>query len=807
LNTRTTTPATTATWQVVAPSSREALRLVRERLGPDAVVLSNRVTADGVEVVAALDEPAAAVPAAAAAPSRAAGVSTANAGPAVAGGDAVLREIHSMRGMIEEQLAGMAWNEKQRRDPVRGHLLRTLLGAGFSARLAKEILQDLPTGQSHACGMDYAKAELARRMPLLEDEDTLMDEGGVYALMGPTGVGKTTTTAKLAARCVMRFGAEKLALVTTDSYRIGAYEQLRIYGQILGVSVHAVKDAADLDRVLAGLRDKHMVLIDTVGMSQRDRAVSEQIAMLCGANRPVKRLLLLNASSHGDTLNEVVQAYRHGERADSGWDLAGCIFTKVDEATHPGALIDMAIRHQLPVHYISSGQKVPEHLMLADGQALVDSVFQAKSRSALFVPGESDLEEKPASAGSEAQAAAAEAEAVSERLRTQCQQLIKALTHNAQELASNAAALSQGGIGFEETRALWRQLSGNLGAGNAQSEHGVAQALLSQAAADSAAVCGDYVLAVAGETRLAPQQEGAESQMLAGTLLLSDRTGKPFAAPLQHLAEAGQTDSLEPGRWALKQALDKTVVQLLARVPDAGLVLQWQQEGRHWAACAGSALRIVDAATGARGTLGKLAAGLSFSAARPVIYRKKAALMSVAEARVSLRPALDDITPGTQPPVPVLRCVVRRMVDADTGKVLAHSYVLACKGVRAPARQMAQWPAWRSAAEPYFKFLGQGITQIDQLDMAAAAPARRLIAGQACTTVFLLQGLQDAWADTARKALAQLAGRSVRPGRPVPAPVLLEGVGKLLVLLDAFETEGVAVPSPSTLPHVPAARN
>jgi flagellar biosynthesis protein FlhF len=187
--------------------------------------------------------------------------------------------------------------------------------------------------------------------------------------------------------------------------------------------------------------------------------------MLCGANRPVKRLLLLNASSHGDTLNEVVRAYRHGDHADSGWDLAGCIFTKVDESTHPGALIDMAIRHQLPVHYISSGQKVPEHLVLADGKALVDSVFQAKSRSALFVPGESDLGERAASNGGEAQAAAAEAEAASERLRAQCRQLIQALTHNAQELAANAAALSRGGIGFEETRALWRQLSAGLGGG------------------------------------------------------------------------------------------------------------------------------------------------------------------------------------------------------------------------------------------------------------------------------------------------------------------------------------------------------
>jgi flagellar biosynthesis protein FlhF len=649
--------------------------------------------------------------------------------------------------------------------------------------------------------MDYAKAELARRMPLLEDEGALLDEGGVYALMGPTGVGKTTTTAKLAARCVMRFGADKLALVTTDSYRIGAYEQLRIYGQILGVAVYAVKDAADLDRVLAGLRDKHMVLIDTVGMSQRDRAVAGQIAMLCGANRPVKRLLLLNASSHGDTLNEVVQAYRHGERPGGDWDLAGCIFTKVDEATHPGALIDMAIRHQLPVHYISSGQKVPEHLVPADGKALVDSVFQAGSRSALFVPGEADLEENPATDGDagRAVAEAAKAEEASERLRAQCRQLIQALTHNAQELAANAAALSQGGIGFEETRALWRQLSASTGADGEtagqeeREEQRVSRALSFQAIDDAAALCGDYVLAVGGEARLASHESEAP-QLLAGTLLLSDRTGQVFAAPLQ-----GPVDAERPAGWALQPALDKTVVHLFARVPEAGLIRQWQDEGRAWAAAGSSALRIVDADTGARGTLARLAAGLAFGTALPVVYRKKAAFMSVAEARISLRPELDDMAPGTQPPLPVLRCVVRRMVDAVTGKLLAHSYVLAGEGVRAPARRMAQWPSWRSAAEPYFKLLGQGIGQMD----AAAVPSRRLIAGQACATVFLLQGLQDGWAETARRALAQLAGRAVRPGRPVPAAVLFEGLGKLLVLLDALELEGVGegvAPSPTPMP-------
>ncbi len=777
----------TQNYRFTAPSSREALRLVRETLGPDAIVLSNRVTAGGVEVVATMDGPVAreaapVAPLPVPIPPPTLPLQAVAPLPTVDDGNSLLREIHSMRGMIEEQLAGMAWNEHQRRDPVRGHLLRTLLGAGFSARLAKDILENLPTGLSHACGMDHARAELARRLPVLEDENALMDEGGVYALMGPTGVGKTTTTAKLAARCVLRFGADKLALVTTDSYRIGAYEQLRIYGQILGVSVHAVKDAADLAHVLAGLRDKHMVLIDTVGMSQRDRAVSDQIAMLCSASRPVKRLLLLNASSHGDTLNEVVEAYRHGGKAAKGSDLAGCIFTKVDEATHPGVLLDMAIRHQLPVHYISSGQKVPEHLMLVDRRALVDSVFHAKSRSALFVPGEADLDERPAPLGNEAEVA--EAEAVNERLRAQCQQLIRALTHNAQELASNASALANGQIGFEETRAIWRRLcDAKLG------EEALAQTLRSQALADIHAGCSDYVLAVTGDTVLAGE-DGADPRVLTSTVLLSDRTGRPFAAPQQILAgpvQAGMSLSCD---WAQKSG--KPFVHLLARLPAAALIEQWRSSGIQWAASATAALRILDTVNGTPGTLAKMAAGLTFSTPQATTYRRRPAWVSVAEALVVVRPLAGNDTSDAHGESSNLRCVVRRIVDADSGKPLAHSYMLASNGIQATAQQLAQWPGWRIAAEPYFKLLKQGIVQLAGEVQPEGATMRKqwLIAGQASTTVFRLQYAQDTWADAARKVLARLAGRSVRPGRPVPGPVLLEGLGKFLVLLDALESDG-----------------
>ncbi|HTJ95321.1 MAG TPA: flagellar biosynthesis protein FlhF, partial [Pararobbsia sp.] len=218
----------------------------------------------------------------------------------------------------------------------------------------------------------------------------MMEKGGVYALMGPTGVGKTTTTAKLAARCVMRFGAERVALLTTDSYRIGAHEQLRIYGKILGVSVHAVKDAADLKLTLDELRNKHIVLIDTIGMSQRDRALTEQVAMLCGTGRPVQRLLLLNATSHGDTLNEVVHAYR-GSSANGQPELSGCILTKLDEATNIGAVLDTVIRYRLPVHYVSTGQKVPENLYVARKPFLMKSAFCIPRESSPFTPADDDF--------------------------------------------------------------------------------------------------------------------------------------------------------------------------------------------------------------------------------------------------------------------------------------------------------------------------------------------------------------------------------------------------------------------------------
>jgi flagellar biosynthesis protein FlhF len=280
----------------------------------------------------------------------------------------LMNEMQTIKALLERQLAGFAWGEMSRQSPTQAMLLAELLDAGFSSALARRLIDELPQTLAATDGRKWLATAVNRRLRTLTGDTDIIDQGGVFALVGPTGVGKTTTTAKLAARCVVRYGADKLALLTTDGYRIGAHEQLRIYGRILGVPVHVVRDSEDLRRTLVDLRDKHMILIDTVGMSQRDRMVTEQAAMLTRAGE-VRRLLLLNAGSRGDTLDDVVRAY-------AGEDLAGCILTKVDEAASLGPALDVVVRNGLLLAYVANGQRVPEDLHLPNRNYLLHRAFR-----------------------------------------------------------------------------------------------------------------------------------------------------------------------------------------------------------------------------------------------------------------------------------------------------------------------------------------------------------------------------------------------------------------------------------------------
>ncbi len=395
-----------------APSSREALHKLRDAMGPEAVIISNRNVNGMVEILALAEDEMSHLNESDALPefeprrvqkvesvaqslvsSRFANKKkppepvshqfsapevtavSAPTAPELSGALELMSELRSMRGMMEAQLAEISWGNTQRKEPFKAEMLREMLSTGFSPGLSRYLIENLPATQDFKQGIAWIKAILAKNLSTISCDSDMLEKGGVFALVGPTGVGKTTTTAKLAARCVMRHGASKLALITTDGYRIGGYEQLRIYGKILGVMVHAVKDEADLKIALSELKNKHTVLIDTVGMSQRDRLVSEQVAMLSGAN--VKKLLCLNATSTGETINEVIRSYR-------GSGLTGCIVTKMDEAASIGAVLDAIIRHKLTTYYLANGQRVPEDLHIANQQYLIDHAFKLKRQQPAF---------------------------------------------------------------------------------------------------------------------------------------------------------------------------------------------------------------------------------------------------------------------------------------------------------------------------------------------------------------------------------------------------------------------------------------
>ncbi len=352
----------------VAKTSREALRLVRIELGADAVILSNRKVGEDVEIVALAGAEFDGLAQQPERPAPAATKKPASPAPAVAPAPApeqhgILGEIKFMRTMMQEQIACLSWSGMQQRDPQRTRMLRSLLNAGLSPALSRRLLDKMPAGAD----ISWVRNVLGHNLRVAGQEEDVVVRGGAVALIGPTGVGKTTTTAKLAARAVVRYGADKVALVTTDSYRIGAHEQLRIYGRILGVAVHAVRDTGDLRLTLSALKHKHLVLIDTIGMGQRDSRVAAQTAMFDATG--VRRLLLLNATSSGDTLDDVVRIYH-------GAGVAGCIPTKLDEAVSLGAVLDVAVRHKLALHYITNGQRVPEDLHEVNLEYLLHRAFK-----------------------------------------------------------------------------------------------------------------------------------------------------------------------------------------------------------------------------------------------------------------------------------------------------------------------------------------------------------------------------------------------------------------------------------------------
>jgi len=369
-----------------AEDMRQALRRVREAQGPDAVILSTRKVQGGVEVFSAVDYDEAQVP------HQAEGVlarpgapdpqpaTVAGAGPGAsaerasarpASLDELRQELQSIRGLLERQLSGLAWGELGRRQPQRAALLRRLAELELAPRLVRELVAEVPPSAPLDLAWRQVLGVLAHRIEVGGDD--LLDNGGVVALVGSTGVGKTTTVAKLAARFALRHGAEQVALLTTDSFRVGAVEQLRTYARLMGIPVRVVGGREEIRAALEDVADRRLVLVDTAGMSQRDIRLSEQLSVIQDGSPLARAYVVLSATAQRLALEEVVAAFR-------GARLEGCILTKLDEATDLGAALSVVVEHRLKVTFVSDGQRVPEDLRPARAHHLVSKAVGATQR-------------------------------------------------------------------------------------------------------------------------------------------------------------------------------------------------------------------------------------------------------------------------------------------------------------------------------------------------------------------------------------------------------------------------------------------
>ena len=274
-------------------------------------------------------------------------------------------ELRSVRDLIEERFGMLAFMERLQRDPRQATLSQKLFDAGLSPVLVRKLVQALPADSGDE--LVWAAEVLSSNLSTDEHELPLEDHDGVLALIGPTGVGKTTSTAKLAAAFAAKHGAANLGLITLDAYRVGAHEQLRTYGRILGVPVHTAHDRASLEDLLDLLSAKKLVLIDTAGMAQRDARTGELLEML--QHRSICKLLVINAAAQGETVEDVMVAYGVQQ-------CLGVIVSKLDEAVKLGPALDALIRHRAKVVGVANGQRVPEDWHRLSAQALVQRALR-----------------------------------------------------------------------------------------------------------------------------------------------------------------------------------------------------------------------------------------------------------------------------------------------------------------------------------------------------------------------------------------------------------------------------------------------
>jgi flagellar biosynthesis protein FlhF len=289
-------------------------------------------------------------------------------------------EIEEVKKLLQSHLASSYWNNLQQESAGHAEVTKTLLSAGFSPKLCAQLVQNL----SEAGDAKSLLAEVQKRLEhSIKTIDPLeaFDRGGIFAFIGPTGVGKTTTVAKVAARCVLRYGRNQVALLSTDTYRIGAQEQLKVFARILGLPVISLRDSEDLESKLNELSQRHIILLDTAGVNQRDVLMIEQSQLLKEGSRDAHRILVMSSTTDLRTQEDVIMLHNQASIDANQSRIMGAIITKTDEAAQIAPVLDSLMRHELPLMFLSNGQRVPEDLSQANVAYLAHRAMHPRSLS------------------------------------------------------------------------------------------------------------------------------------------------------------------------------------------------------------------------------------------------------------------------------------------------------------------------------------------------------------------------------------------------------------------------------------------
>lgn len=373
----------------IAPDTRTALLQIREELGSDAIIYSNRRISQGVEIIASIEEldqtqKTATSPQSEDKPSNQTRTRSSKSNdkqvyseyletPQESALKALQGEFKSLKNLVQEQLSNLVWDKTQRISPNQALLMRHLLHRGFPSSIVKQIIHSVNDEQSEE-QMLNAVYDLIYTTLSVQKERFSPIKGRVL-FVGAPGVGKTLSLTKMAAQLALKHGPDHLAIFTLDNKRIGAYEEISIYGKICNIPVYRIENQQSYQEAIKACHQFQTIFIDTPGLSPYDQRQIEQLYQMIAFAKPETTLLACPANVQSDCLMDTIQSFQR-------FDVDAAIVTKVDEVKQYGTVLGALMAKKCQVLAVSSGNKIPDDLVSFEHSQLVcDALYRDQTRA------------------------------------------------------------------------------------------------------------------------------------------------------------------------------------------------------------------------------------------------------------------------------------------------------------------------------------------------------------------------------------------------------------------------------------------